>query len=146
MDYRTIIVHLDASRRCAEGDPQLTQEWRQRHRERASEALCRFREHASREGLVSVVVVNPDTSGDHGAVPGADIALYLARHGVMVEVEERYTRDVEPGTWLVSRARDLGADLLVMGGYGHSQFREILFGGVTRSVMGQMTLPVLMAH
>jgi nucleotide-binding universal stress UspA family protein len=280
VDYKTIIVHLDASRRCAErvalacrlardfdahltgvyaatmrelpgyvraeGDPQLTEEWRRINRERAVEAVARFREQTGREGVervevhadtsepvratalrarygdilvvgqtdpqedawtlgvpadfpeqvlqavarpllivpftgrfprtgsrvligwnasiaatravagalpflrraarVTVLTVNPETSGDHGAVPGADIALYLARHGVTVEVDEGHTREVEPGAWIISRASDLGADLIVMGGYGHSQLREIVFGGVTRSVMGQMTVPVLMEH
>jgi nucleotide-binding universal stress UspA family protein len=47
---------------------------------------------------------------------------------------------------LLSRAADFGADLLVMGAYGHSRLREYVLGGVSRSVFRQMTLPVLMAH
>jgi nucleotide-binding universal stress UspA family protein len=47
---------------------------------------------------------------------------------------------------LLSRATDLGADLLVIGAYGHSRVRELLLGGVTRSILESMTLPVLMSH
>jgi nucleotide-binding universal stress UspA family protein len=47
---------------------------------------------------------------------------------------------------LLSRAADLGADLLVIGAYGHSRLRELLLGGVTRSILQSMTLPVLMSH
>jgi nucleotide-binding universal stress UspA family protein len=46
----------------------------------------------------------------------------------------------------LSRAADLGADLLVIGAYGHSRVRELLLGGATRSILQSMTLPVLMSH
>lgn len=95
---------------------------------------------------VDVVVFNPDSRGDaHGEQPGADIALYLARHGIKVNVVRQKT-DIDVGNALLSIAADLGSDLLVMGGYGHSRFREILLGGVTRTVLESMTVPVLMSH
>jgi nucleotide-binding universal stress UspA family protein len=47
---------------------------------------------------------------------------------------------------LLSRAADLGADLLVIGAYGHSRVRELLLGGATRSILQSMILPVLMSH
>jgi nucleotide-binding universal stress UspA family protein len=53
---------------------------------------------------------------------------------------------VPPGDVLLSRAADLGADLLVIGAYGHSRARELLLGGVTRTILQSMTLPVLMSH
>ncbi|MFX6023255.1 universal stress protein, partial [Acinetobacter baumannii] len=72
-------------------------------------------------------------------------ALYLARHGVKVEVaQEQTTLDI--GNALLSLAADKGSDLLVMGGYGHTRFREVLLGGVTLTILKTMTLPVLMAH
>jgi nucleotide-binding universal stress UspA family protein len=46
----------------------------------------------------------------------------------------------------LSRLADLGADLLVMGAYGHSRVRELLLGGATRAVLRSMTVPVLMSH
>ena len=95
---------------------------------------------------VRVIVINPaQTLDGHGAEPGADVALYLARHGVKVEVhQERSVVDVANA--LLSRAADFGSDLIVMGGYGHSKFRETLLGGVTRTILEQMTVPVLMSH
>jgi nucleotide-binding universal stress UspA family protein len=99
-----------------------------------------------RAQVVDVVVFNPHLQPQtHGALPGSDVALYLARHGVKVEVVQRST-DREIGTALLSLATELDSDLLVMGGYGHSRFREILLGGVTRTVLDSMIIPVLMSH
>ncbi len=80
-----------------------------------------------------------------GESPGADIALYLARHGVNVEVLRRPEPE-DPGRALLSLAADFNVDLLVMGAYGHSRFRELMLGGATRTVLATATLPVLMAH
>ena len=96
--------------------------------------------------VVDVVVFNASAQDEaHGEVPGSDLALYLARHGVSVNVISRRT-DIDIGNALLSLCADQGADLLVMGGYGHTRFREILLGGATRTVLESMTLPVLMAH
>jgi nucleotide-binding universal stress UspA family protein len=96
---------------------------------------------------VTVLVVDPQQGPKaHGEVPGADISLHLARHGVRAEVERTVAGDVAIGDVLLSRAADIGADLLVMGAYGHSRAHELLLGGATRSVLHTMTLPVLMAH
>ncbi len=95
---------------------------------------------------VDVVVFNPDSRGDaHGEQPGADIGLYLARHGVKVNVVRQKT-DIDVGNALLSIATDLGSDMIVMGGYGHSRFREILLGGVTRTLLQSMTVPIFMSH
>ena len=97
-------------------------------------------------GTIDVVIFNPHTEvGVHGEEPGADLALYLARHGIQVNVVER-TVSGAIGEALLSTAADLGSDLIVMGAYGHTRFREVLLGGVTRTVLGSMTVPVLMAH
>lgn len=88
----------------------------------------------------------------HGPQPGAEIALYLARHGVAstlsVQADEAagLRRPSGVGEALLALAAGHGADLLVMGAYGHSRFRETVLGGVTRTVLGSMTLPVLMCH
>lgn len=95
---------------------------------------------------VALALFNPSKrDGVHGEQPGADIALVLARHGVKVEVLPRYT-DIDIGNALLSMATDLDSDLIVMGGYGHSRFREMLLGGVTKTVLQTMTVPVLMSH
>ena len=95
---------------------------------------------------VDLVIFNADALGDaHGKDPGTDVALYLARHGVKINViNQNVTFDI--GEALLSLAADLGSDLIIMGGYGHSRFREIMLGGVTRTILSSMTVPVLMAH
>lgn len=96
---------------------------------------------------VTVFSINPAGGEDgHGEEPGADIALHLARHGVRVTVERTEARGIEPGDILLNQAADTMADLLVVGAYGHSRLREMVLGGVTRTLVRQMTLPVLMAH
>jgi nucleotide-binding universal stress UspA family protein len=99
-----------------------------------------------RARIVHVAVFNAaEQPHRHGAEPGADIALYLARHGVNVAVNQQ-SADIDVGNALLSLATDLGSDLIVMGGYVHSRFRELLLGGVTRTILDTMTVPVLMAH
>ena len=96
---------------------------------------------------VCVVVVNPG-GASHGQVPGADIGLYLARHGVHAKVEVIEGADIfhDAGNLLLSRAADLSSDLIVMGAYGHSRFSELVLSGVTRTMFESMTVPVLMSH
>jgi len=97
-------------------------------------------------GQVTLAVFNAGREPDaHGSEPGADMALYLARHGIKVEVSSQVTA-IDIGSALLSFAADTDADLLVMGCYGHSRFREIMLGGASRTVLQSMTLPVLMAH
>ncbi len=93
-----------------------------------------------------VTVLSADPAGTAHRIPGADIALHLARHGVKVTSSTTYTGELVIGDALLNRAADLGADLLVMGGYGHSRTREAFFGGATRHVLDHMTLPVFMSH
>jgi nucleotide-binding universal stress UspA family protein len=97
--------------------------------------------------VVTVLTIDAREGPDgHGELPGADIALHLARHGVKATVERTVSADISAGDVLLSRAADLGADLLVIGAYGHSRVRELLLGGATRSILQSMTLPVLMSH
>lgn len=100
-----------------------------------------------RAAQVQVLVFNAkkDTMDDHGQDPGTDIALFLARHGVKVEVSQEET-GIDIGNALLSRMADYGSDLLVMGAYGHSRFRETVLGGVTKTILEHMTVPVLMSH
>jgi nucleotide-binding universal stress UspA family protein len=88
--------------------------------------------------------VNGGTSGRNG--PTDDLARHLARHGIMVEQKSISHGDINVANALLSYADDVSADLLVMGGYGHSRLREIVLGGTTRTILQSMTLPVLMAH
>ena len=96
---------------------------------------------------VTVLAVNPRKGdSDHGDVPSADISLHLARHGVKVEASQTVTDAIDVGGILLSRISDLGADLVVMGAYGHSRMRELMMGGATRDLLRYMTVPVLMSH
>ena len=96
---------------------------------------------------VTVLSINPrrGINGD-GDVPAADMALHLARHGIRAEAAHTVAHDIPEGDALLSYAADIGADLLVCGMYGHSRLRELAFGGVTRSLLTEMTLPVFMMH
>lgn len=96
---------------------------------------------------VTVLVIDPrGGAGGHGEQPGADIAAFLARHGVKVTASQTTSNKIDAGDVLLSRAADLNADMIVMGAYGHSRLREMVLGGVTRRIMGSMTVPVLISH
>lgn len=100
-----------------------------------------------RQAEVVEIAVFTSASGQTGNAPqaGADLALYLARHLVKADVmQETTTEDV--GNALLNTATGLGSDLIVMGCYGHSRLRETLLGGVTRTILRSMTVPVLMSH
>jgi nucleotide-binding universal stress UspA family protein len=95
----------------------------------------------------TVVWVDPQRERDMaGVLAGADIAAILARHGVKVTSEPLATAGLNAGEALLQRARDGGADMLVMGAYGHSRMREFVFGGATRHVLRNAKIPVLMSH
>jgi nucleotide-binding universal stress UspA family protein len=97
-----------------------------------------------RAAAVTLVLFNPVQ--ELGVHAGADMALYLARHGVKVELLEQHIRGIDVGNALLSLAADRQSDLIVMGGYGHARLRELLLGGVTETILHTMTAPVLMAH
>ena len=96
---------------------------------------------------VRLVLVDPvEGENAHGAEPGADIAAYLARHGVKVVVDRVPGEGHPVAAVLRRRAVDCAAEMLVMGAYGHSRFRERLLGGVTRSMLDEVPLPLFMAR
>lgn len=99
-----------------------------------------------RADAVEVVTFNPHKqAGIFSETPSAGIASYLARHGINASFTQQKI-NIPAGEALLSFATDVAADLLVMGGYGHSRFREVLLGGVTRTILQSMTIPVLMSH
>lgn len=79
-------------------------------------------------------------------IPGADIAHHLARHNINVEVKRIVAEDVDVPNTVLSYAADVSAELIVMGGYGHSRLREFVLGGATRGILNSMTVPILMSH
>lgn len=94
---------------------------------------------------VHVVMWN-DSQTPHSPADAAPLLACLQRHGVVAEVHAQGPATSQLGDHLLSLAADLGADLLVMGCYGHARIREWVTGGVTRTVLASMTLPVLMSH
>ncbi|HTR85751.1 MAG TPA: universal stress protein [Reyranella sp.] len=96
---------------------------------------------------VIVLIVDPHKSPNgHGPEPGADVATWLARHGIKATVHREVAMDTAVGEVILSRAADLGVDLIVMGVYGHSRMREFVLGGASRTLLNSMTVPVLMVH
>jgi nucleotide-binding universal stress UspA family protein len=96
---------------------------------------------------VEVLVVDHQRHPEgHGQEPGADIARHMARHGARVEVRRLSSGGEDVGRLLLSQAAAFRADLLVMGAYGHTHLREWMFGSVTRTVLDEASLPVLMSR
>jgi nucleotide-binding universal stress UspA family protein len=103
--------------------------------------LLRFAEH-----VLVLAVDGRDVAGRAGHRPGADIAAHLVRHGVEAEVRQAASGGAGIARALLGQAQDQAADLLVMGGYGHSRLREVMLGGTTRYMLEHTTVPVLLAH
>lgn len=90
-----------------------------------------------------IVTTGSENSGEE---IGADMAAHLARHKLNVTLQRISSGDIDVGNAILSYAADRAADFLVMGGYGHSRWREFLLGGATRDILSSMTLPTLMSH
>ena len=99
--------------------------------------------HAAKVFVLSVNLPKEEHDSD---IPGADISLHLSRHGVQTDSEMIMGADISIGDVLLSRAADKSVDLIVMGAYGHSRFRELVLGGATRELLEHMTVPVLFSH
>lgn len=95
---------------------------------------------------VRVVSINPQTERKAARDVPADICTALARHGVKCEATEQIRPHESVGQTLIACAMDSDADLLVMGCYGHTRLRELVFGGASRHVLAHMPIPVLMSH
>lgn len=96
---------------------------------------------------VRIVWVNPNREAAFsGDVPTAGIAAALARHNVKCVSSVAYGPDASVGDVLLNECADFGADLLVMGGYGHTRLREYVLGGATRHILKSMTVPVMLSH
>lgn len=113
----------------------------------ASKAVRDSIELLQKADEVHAVLIDPVPSFDgHGPEPGADLATYLVRHNVATTVHRLPREGKDVAETLLRAAGDLDADLIVMGGFGHSRLRQRIFGGTTTSMMKDTKLPVLMAH
>lgn len=109
----------------------------------ASEALPLLK--AASQVTVLIVDENAAASGEN-AGHAADAVRWLGGHGVKAALRRDVADSVDVGEVILSRVADLGADLIVMGIYGHSRVREMVLGGASRTLLAGMTVPVFMAH
>ncbi len=115
-------------------------------RREAVRAVADARPLLARAEAIEVLVIDHQRHAGHGQEPGADIARHLANHGAQVEVRRLSSGGEDVGHLLLSQAAAFGADLVVMGAYGHSHLSEWVFGGVTQTVLREAAVPVLMSR
>ncbi|MFO1204120.1 MAG: universal stress protein [Tabrizicola sp.] len=99
-----------------------------------------------RAEMVQIVVVDPPSHGPERSDPGGLLCQLLVRHGVRAEVSVLARTLPRVSEVLARQVRDVDADLLVMGAYGHSRFREAILGGATRDMLEAAEVPVFLAH
>ncbi|MEX0365820.1 MAG: universal stress protein [Ruegeria sp.] len=95
---------------------------------------------------VRIVVIDPPQHGPDRSDPGGMLSQMLSRHGVRCEIDVLSKTMTRVSDILNRHAADTDADMIVMGAYGHSRFREAILGGATRNMLEQATVPVFMAH
>jgi nucleotide-binding universal stress UspA family protein len=96
---------------------------------------------------VTIALFDPVTTQFRdGENPGSDVASWLTHRGCNVSVQQYPGGEEEIGKVILKRAKELGADLIVMGAYDHSRLHEIVFGGTTSSLIDQTDCPVLLSH
>lgn len=103
-------------------------------------------ERAKKVNVIAVHASVDDSVYVGDTLASSRLAGWLNSHGVHTSIERLDVAQGSVGESLLSRAADLGSDLIVMGGYGHSRVREFVLGGVTRTMLDAMTVPVLMSH
>jgi nucleotide-binding universal stress UspA family protein len=95
---------------------------------------------------VELLIVANDKTGYEREIRGVEMGSHLARHDIKVEVEVLQAADIDVANVILSRVADCSASMIVMGGYGHSRFREFILGGATRGVLTTMSVPVFISH
>jgi nucleotide-binding universal stress UspA family protein len=95
---------------------------------------------------VDVCIVAPERHSSESSDPGAELSKMLSRHGINVEVSILAQTLPRVSEVIARHVADMDADMLVMGAYGHSRFREAILGGATRNMLEHAKVPVLMAH
>ncbi|MDO8978997.1 MAG: universal stress protein [Afipia sp.] len=98
------------------------------------------------ETVEILVVVNGRARYPKREIHGAEIARHLEHHGIKAEVKTISGSHIDVTDSILSHAADCSADMIVMGGYGHSRLREYVLGGATRGILSTMTVPVFMSH
>ncbi|MGE3916198.1 MAG: universal stress protein [Hyphomicrobiaceae bacterium] len=141
---RPVLVIPNSGRFPTFGD-RITIAWNTRRE--ASRAVFDAMPMLQAASRVRIVWINPQADARSARdLPGAEIAATLARQGVNCETGTAVSGEISVGDVLLSGLTDDAADMLVMGAWGHSRMREMVFGGVTRHILEHMTVPVLMSH
>lgn len=96
--------------------------------------------------VADICIIDPPMHGADRSDPGGAMAQYLMRHGARSEVAVLAKTEPHVGEILLRRAREVGAQLIVSGAYGHSRLREAVFGGATRSLLERADRPILMSR
>ena len=100
----------------------------------------------AKASYVHIVMVDPPKDAPDRSDPGGALAQYLARQGIKCELSVCNQNDGSVAATLERRATELDCGMIVMGAYGHSRLREAIFGGTTRSILSEATVPVFMTH
>jgi len=95
---------------------------------------------------VRVVCTGSESKSKEGQIAGSDVATWLSHHDISVTLDEHLERQLKTGVDVVECAQDGGADLLVMGGYGHSPLYDAVVGGMTDDVLTNTSIPVFLSH
>lgn len=110
---------------------------------RAVRAAIPFLQQAS---AVHIAIVDPPETGPERSDPGGALAVFLSRHGIKSDIQVMTRQGSRISERLSQHVTETGSEMLVMGGYGHSRFREAVLGGATREMLQNSKVPVLMAH
>lgn len=95
---------------------------------------------------IQIAVIDPPEHGPNRSDPGGALAVFLSRHGITCDIQVMSSGGDRVSARLARYVTEIGAELLIMGGYGHSRFREAILGGATREMLEHSKVPVLMAH
>lgn len=93
-----------------------------------------------------IVVIDPPKHGPNRSDPGGLLSQFLARHGVTVEIDVLSKTMPRVSDVMQRHVTDINADMVIMGAYGHSRFREAILGGATRNMLESAEVPVFMTH
>jgi len=111
----------------------------------AARAIADSLPFLQRAKSINIVVVTGERDKS-GEITGTNMRRHLARHGITVEIKHITRGGAGVQNAILTHASETGADFMVLGGYGHSRLREFILGGLTRSILRSMTVPVLMSH
>jgi len=95
---------------------------------------------------VRIVCTGSESKLREGQIAGSDVATWLSHHEVNVTLDEHLERQLKTGVDVINCAQDAGADLLIMGGYGHSPLYDAVIGGMTDDVLTNANIPVFLSH